>query len=220
MKYLLKSLLVLVIIVSSIFSANAQFSKSTKLISVGVSAGLYGRYYHNYDLAGLSRISLPSTSLQYETGFPEDMFGDFTKYITYGVFVGFQNQHYSKDVFSNTTYNVYKNYLYIWGGVLGSFHVVPLINEHTTLNIDGNKLDLYATVRSGLIFENYTSNYDNNPYDIDVQMDVISISNNKTYLYVGPALGARYYFMEKYAVFMEIGMTNLSNLSVGLSANL
>ena len=222
MKHLISIPLIFSILFISSFSAEAQFSKSTKLASAGIAMGLYGKYYHDFSEANLDRMYSPPVSLQYETGLSEESgLGELSQYVTAGVFVGFQGQRFSKDVMApNITYEVYKKYLYLWGGIVGSFHGVPLINENTTLNLDASKWDLYVSLKSGFVLERYNSNYENDPTDIQVQAGIIDIKQNKTFFYIGPVVGARYYFADQFAVYAEIGRANLSNMSVGATMKL
>ncbi len=210
-----------VLIMAFTFSSNvsAQFSASTKLISGGVSMGLYGRYYHDW---GMTKMSIPPIGIQYETGLGKDAgLGDLSSAITVGAYAAYHSQHYSKDItIYEYSYDIYKDYKYLMGGIVGSFHMVNMANSTFNLNIDPKKLDVYLSVKSGLVLEIYRSDYDGDPYATDAQNGTILIKENNPYFYLAPAIGARYYFLDNIAVFAEIGRVNLSNMFIGLSLNL
>ena len=220
------TVLISVLLMLSAFSSNvsAQFSASSKLISGGVSMGLYGRYYHDWGKSelGMTRMSIPPIGFQYETGIGKDAgLGDFTNSITFGVFAAYHSQHYSKDItVYEYSYDVYKDYKYLLGGIVGSFHMVNMANNTFNLNLDADKLDVYLSGKAGIVYEIYRSDYDGDPYATDAQNGTILIKDNSAYLYLAPVIGARYYFVDNIAVFAEIGRVNLSNMFVGISIKL
>ena len=85
---------------------------------------------------------------------------------------------------------------------------------------EGAEWDFYFSMKSGVVIQRYTSNYDDDPTDIDVQLGAIDIKENSVFFYIGPVLGTRYYLNEKFAFFGEIGRSNLSNMTIGASMKL
>ena len=83
-------------------------------------------------------------------------------------------------------------------GVRGSFHYSSLINEALDLDINDKKLDLYVVLNIGLEFQNYTG--DLGGFN----------SESNSYFRFRPALGARYYFNNKFAVYAEGKEKNIS----------
>ena len=199
--------------------AIAQFSSSSQLISAGISAGMYGRYYQSYSQLDLTKTAIPPISLQYEMGLGDDSgLENFASSITYGVFLGFSNQNFHRTIESVTIpYDVHKNYMYFWGGIVGSFHFVETLNSQLDLSLDSEKIDMYVSIKTGLIYKRYTSNYDSDPTSIEAQNGTIKISIPETLFYLAPVIGVRYYFVDNIAVFCEIGRANLSYMTLGLT---
>ncbi|MEA3443343.1 MAG: hypothetical protein U9R19_01305 [Bacteroidota bacterium] len=195
---------------------NAQYA-DTKLINVGVSISQYGKYYHDFEMSKLEgNISIP-IFLQYETGLGDKIDNDdFRQHVTMGVFLGYQKQNFKPTI--AISYEVYKNYSYLWGGVVGTLHGVDLANKYLDFSIPADKWDIYLSVKGGLVLEFYQSNYNSNPADMDVQLGKIDINELRTLIYLAPVLGARYYLLENVSVFTEIGRANMSNFSLGVSA--
>ena len=111
----ISTIIIAILILSCSYSLNAQFSKDTKIVSAGLSLGLYGKYFHDYADVNLNRVLTPPINLQFEKGISESSgLGELSSMITAGVFIGFQKQRYYKDVNTNmVTYEVYKNYNYL-----------------------------------------------------------------------------------------------------------
>jgi len=214
-------ILLSVFLTLSVFNnkAVAQYSSSSQLISAGVSAGMYGRYYHNFADLDLTKSAIPPISLQYEMGLGEGSgLGDLASAITYGVFVGFTSQNFHRTIESVVTpYEVNKRYTYFWAGIVGSFHFIEVLNNQLDMTLDSKKLDMYVSIKSGLVYQRYTSNYDGDPLAIDAQNGTIKININEKLFYLAPVIGARYYFTDNIAAFGEIGRANLSYMTVGLT---
>jgi len=210
------TLLLLSLIIFS-FSANSQSSDAKRILSAGLSLGLYGKYYNDFSEVKLDRTLTPPVSIQFETRLKNDLgLGEYAQYITVGVFAGFHSQDHRNEIEAYPeNYEAYKKYLYLWGGVSGSFHAVPILIEQANLTIDPNKWDLYVSLKSGVVLEKYKSNYYNNQSDIEVQMGNIDDENSNTFFYIAPVIGGRYYFTDMFAAFVELGRNNLSNLTFG-----
>lgn len=214
------------VILSLIFSLGsmAQYN-SVKLFNAGLSFGLYQKYYDKNTAEVLTNESISRPiHFQYETGIAEiaDL-EEFSQYITVGVYAGLQTkQKYAKDyeVGNSFSKEAYKQYFYLWGGVVGTIHTVGMANKYLDISIPADTWDVYLSTRLGLIYGKSKRNYDSQPKEVQTQLDEFLYKNDKTYLYLAPVLGVRYYFIEKVSLFGEIGYANLSVVSVGASIKL
>lgn len=160
---------------------------NVKIFGAGISVGSYG-----YGWAGTRSISIPPVSAYVEIGLHE--------YITAGPFVGFNRWNYR-----------YTNWSYAWtfihAGLRGSFHYTGILNELIDGDIDETKLDLYVTLMGGLQLRNYSS----------TSAGFTDHYSNQVRVFLGPVAGARYYFADNIAVFLEGGYGSLGALTGGLS---
>ena len=169
-------------------SAGGTVDYSTvKLFSAGISVGSYG-----YGWAGSRTIGFPPLSASLEIGLHE--------YITAGPFVGFNRWNYR-----HTNWNY--AWTFIHAGLRGSFHYTGILNELLDGDIDETKLDLYVTLMGGLQLRNYSS----------TTSGFGDHYSNQIRLFVGPVAGARYYFSDNLAVFVEGGYGSLGALTGGLT---
>lgn len=212
------------IIFSLVFSSGlmAQFN-SVKLINAGVSFGLYEKYRDDLLSETFDKsISLPF-HFQYEKGISEipDL-EEFSQHITVGVYAGIQpKQKYFKKYYAdNLAREAFKNYFYLWGGLVGTVHAVGLANKYLDITIPADTWDVYLSVKGGLVYEHSKRNYEMNPNEVLTLSNEFEIKNDKTRIYLAPVLGVRYYFVEKVSLFGEFGYANLSVISVGASVKL
>lgn len=199
----------------------SQFTKNDRILSAGISASSYGRYFHN--LPSYKESLFIPVYIQYENGLNEgSFFAEYSKYLTSGSYLGFARKYYSKDIFpidNSPAYSVYRSYAYLSGGLLLSFHYTPLLEE-LDLSIDPKQFDLFLTLRAGVNLEFFKSDFDQDPNAFEVQQGTFKMTDLNTFFYLAPTLGGRYYFTDKLAVQLELGYFNLGKLSVGLSYNL
>ncbi len=219
----MKKILIIVVAITLAFlgKVNAQYN-SVKLISAGTSFGIYGKYYNDYEKSTMDEESSMPVFLQYETGLGDkvDLQG-FEKHITMGLFAGFHKQEYTNTItLPAINYEVYRKFNYLTGGVVGTIHGVDLANEHLDITIPADKWDIYLSIKAGLVFEYYRSNYDQVPTAMEVQLGNIDISELNTHFYLAPVVGARYYLIDKVSLFAELGRANLSTFSFGASLKL
>jgi hypothetical protein len=156
-------------------------------------AGMFLSY--SYGFLGTRSLSIPPITGYYEFGVHE--------YITAGPFASFARWNYR-----------YAGWNYSWSffqlGGRGSFHLTSFLNDTFDGNIDEEKWDLYITMLAGLEFRGY---------DGGSAVDPTSY-HNRTRLFLGPVAGARYYFNDNMAVFLEGGAGSLGALLLGVSARL
>jgi len=87
-------------------------------------------------------------------------------------------------------------------GARGSFHYSSLLEELLESDFKSDKLDLYVTLIMGLEFRSYNGDF---------------TTSNSADIFVGPVLGARYYFNPKLAVYAEGGRGSFSILKFGIT---
>ncbi|MCF8372849.1 MAG: hypothetical protein K9H64_14595 [Bacteroidales bacterium] len=213
-------------IFSLVFSSSlmAQFDEA-KLINVGISFGLYEKYYDGTTSEILTEESISRPiHFQYEKGISDIVdLEEFSKYITVGVYAGLQaKQKYSKNYTGNNmfTKEAYKKYFYLWGGAVGTIHAVGLANKYLDISIPEDSWDIYLSTRLGLVYGKSKRNYETNPIELQTQVDEYEYKKDKTRLFFAPVIGARYYLMDKVSLFGEFGYANLSVISIGASIKL
>ncbi|QHT66629.1 hypothetical protein GXP67_08155 [Rhodocytophaga rosea] len=97
-------------------------------------------------------------------------------------------------------------------GGRGTFHATPLLNDALDLNLDENKLDLYASVIAGLQISSWY--YDNDYWN---QPGFNMPNNNRVRPVLGPVLGVRYMFNPGFGVYFEGGRGALGWATFGAS---
>ena len=200
----------------------AQFSDA-KLINAGVSFALYEKYYD--DVLGElmdEKKSIP-IHVQFERGLGDKLDLDgFEDYLTFGVYAGLQTKqrYYENYAVGDGYKEAYKKYTHVWGGVVGSLHAVELANKHLDFSIPSDQLDIYLSMRAGLVFQMIKKNYENNPQEVMTQMNNFVAKDDKTFVFFAPVVGARYFLTEKAGLFLEIGKANLSLVSLGATVKL
>lgn len=205
------------------FFTLGQFKPGDALCSAGISFSQYGNYSHKWDSeSNFDKSGILPIWVQYESGLPDTWdLGDETPNFTLGAFLGFSKMDYEKVVSyaGNDPYRVFKNYGYLTFGGVFSYHYTPLLGE-IDITLDPKKFDLYVSVKAGLVFSRFKSNYDDNPLDPNVPLGMIDNSSSKSYLALAPQLGCRYYFHPRWAAMAEIGYFNMSLVSLGVSYRL
>lgn len=153
----------------------------------------FGLGYYGYGYAFGSRsTSFPALTVNYEHGIHE--------YFGVGPYAGYASWNYR-------SFGVEGGSSIFSVGARGSFHYSSLVNEALDLGINDKKLDLYVTLIIGMTFFNNTGFLEDNRY------------NNSKFDF-GPVLGARYYFGNKFGVYVEGGRGALSYLTLGVTVKL
>jgi len=151
-----------------------------------------------YSSYGYNRYSLPNLRANLEYGFSDIISG--------GAFVGYS--HYGwKWTDVNGDWNEKHSYLSVGGRM--TFHVWNFLNNNLDLNLGVEKLDLYASLMLGALIKTTT---DKRP--------TVTTSNTNLGFYIGPTFGAKYYFTDRTAVFIEGGYGAGSYGIVGLTFKL
>ncbi|MEJ8757149.1 hypothetical protein WG947_09090 [Pontibacter sp. H259] len=148
--------------------------------------------YYGYGFVGSRSGGFIPVTASIEKGFHE--------YISAGPYVGYASWKYKGP-----------NYNYSWNftsvGARGTFHAVPLLNESLSTTINEEKFDLYATLIAGLEFRSFSGDNDIEDYA------------NETNFFIGPVLGAKYKFNDRFGVYFEGGRGAFGYGTLGVSAN-
>lgn len=188
--------LIVIISVVSIYTANAQaWSKDTKVLAFGIGGSQffhidedYYRYYYNrYGYYGRRFPYSPTTgqfNFQGEFGVHDYVGVGFTVGVGGGTGWG---------RFGSISY--YDGELTVPVGAIANFHFFQLIADKTGKDIHADKLDVYAGVNIGsgvaILFDSFYSTND--------QIKAVPI------VFGGVQAGARYYFIDKFGVNLEVG---------------
>ncbi|MDO1445220.1 hypothetical protein Q0590_03105 [Rhodocytophaga aerolata] len=194
MKNKLSVLFALCLMIFFAQSAKAQYEKGDILINPGISIGGYG--YYNYGLYSNSGGFLPLTiNAEYSIN---DMFS-----------VGGYAGYYSR------TYKYSNDYKDRWTalsiGARGTLHASGLLNDQLDLNINEEKLDIYASLLLG--FETYS-------WKVDEKWGGSNYYNNGSRVFPGLTFGARYFFTPKFGGYLELGRNAFGYLNLGVSFKL
>lgn len=149
----------------------------------------FGLGYYNYGFGFGRTFSIPALEANFEVGI-HDYFG-------VGPYAGFVSWNYT-----NTNFN--GNFSIFTVGVRGSFHYSALVEELLETDLTSDKLDLYVTMILGAEIENYSDDFE-------------TLYDNQTTVFVGPVLGARYYFGKSFGIYAEGGRGSFSFLKLGVS---
>jgi len=190
------------------------------MLNGGLSFGYYYKYDHKWDDNGLRFHYLPPFVFQLERGTNDNPdLGMLNQQITWGIFAGFNKKRY--DIISSTVTNVkaFKEYTFVPLGVSCTLHCTKFLNDELDIVLDKNKYDLYISLKGGIVYEHYHSNYDLDPHDPKVSLDEINKLNDEVHIYLAPQIGGRYYFYTDFAAFAELGYFNLSFLTIGVTYN-
>lgn len=90
-----------------------------------------------------------------------------------------------------------------------SFHYAELLNEHLDLGIPTDKIDLYVTGIIGINSHKYSRT---EPTERKTTTDYN--------FFIGPILGARYMFSDKFGLYVEGGRGSLGAANVGITLKL
>ena len=186
----MKKLLLLIAVIFSIQTANAQSTshkKGDNLLNVGVGLG-----YYNYGFVGNRTLNLPAFTANFELGV-HDYFG-------VGPFVGFKSWGYRDNNNVNYRFNLFA------AGARASFHYLALLNDALELGIDDQQWDFYITLHLGIENRSYTA-------------DLQGLNPTTIFIY-RPAAGFRYYLSPDFGLYAEGGYGALSFLTVGATLKL
>lgn len=167
---------------------NLAYNKGDKIFLAGISFGSYG-----YGYLGGRNVGVPPISAALELGIHENF--------SVGPYVGYASWNYGY-----TGFDYSYNFLAV--GARGSFHYVPLLNEALDLSLDEEKLDFYVTLLVGLEFRTYSG---------DNFGGALGGYGNDTQFRIGPALGFKYKFNDKFGVFFEGGRGAFGYGTIGVA---
>lgn len=131
----------------------------------------------------------------YDNGIP--LGGSFEKGITDKISVGADVNYLSSKY--DYGFGASSRFTALYIGARGSYHLSD------DLNIGIDELDLYGTGSVGFRSFTWSDSFGNNDS---------SFGNG---IYVGVSAGARYYFSDKMAAFLELGATGSSNARLGIA---
>ena len=170
-------------------SATAQVfeGKGDLSVNAGLSLGVIGYGYGGLGSAG---FAVPLTAnLNYGI---HEMF-------SVGPYLAYMGRSYGSTTLSAFGF-----------GAQGTFHASPFLNENLDLNINEEKVDVYAKLVLG--YENYSWSYDGQR-DYDWAGDSGGVD-------FGTVLGVRYMFNEKVGAYAEGGRGTFGLLTLGVSFKL
>ncbi len=187
----MKKLCILTFLACSVaFSAQAQntvrvgesggglaYNKGDKIFMAGISFGGY-----SYGYLGGRSVSVPPLTAALELGIHENF--------SVGPYVGYASWSYDY-----TSINYSWNFLAV--GARGSLHYVPLLNEALDLSLDEEKMDFYVSLLVGMEFQTYSGESFGG-----ILGD--GYANNSRFR-LGPVLGFKYKFNDKFGVYFEGG---------------
>ncbi len=219
-KQLLKFTFIVFIALGFSTQSFSQFTSDSKIISAGITGGLYAKYYHS--IHDYDRSIVAPMFIQFEKGFSEGSpFAEYSSFFTAGAFLGVGQEYLSRDFTSPELieYEVYRSYLNLSGGIVLSGHYTTLLEEIDII-LDPEVFDLYVSLKAGLTMQLYKSNFDQSPMDNEVIAGLFEKKDRETFLYVSPTLGARYYFTPQIGAMIEFGYFNTGSYTIGLSYKL
>ncbi|PKR81801.1 hypothetical protein CW751_00225 [Brumimicrobium salinarum] len=186
MKKILGIIFISIMCFGSIPNANAQEGyESNKLyLDLGIGLPRYSivnKYYYNS--LGYNHYSIPNLRANLEYGFSNVVSG--------GAFVGYTHNGYK---WENAAGQWDNKYSYLSLGARFSFHIWDFINENMGLATGVEQLDLYAALMIGGVVRSHRD-----------QEPTRTITTSTTNFYIGPTLGAKYFFSDGAAVFVEAG---------------
>lgn len=168
-------------------------------LGVGVPRSSYGGLYsYGYGYSGYSRTP----------GFKVDVLYGFNDFISGGIYFGFQHSGYKETDYwdYNNSYVEKHSYNRFTIAVGASFHVWSFLNTTLDLGLGVNKLDLYVTPLAGADIHAYKEK------DMGGPGHVTKSSNVDPFF--GGTVGAKYYFLDWLAVYIEAGY-NVSTVFEG-----
>jgi hypothetical protein len=177
--------------------ATAQDLQPVDYSQVSIAGGGISFGYYGYGFAGSRSIGIPPLTAFYEMGVHQN--------ITAGPFISYARWDYRWGV-AGSTWGY--NWSFLTLGGRGTLHLTSLINEWFDTEIDVSRWDLYGTAILGLEFRRFSYTGTGFPGEYD----------NDWRLFLGPVLGARYYFSNNIGVYLEGGRGSLGAFTVGVSA--
>ena len=193
MKKIIAVLAIAALTLTSMESKAQAFDKNTQIISLAIGGAVmfhipigYATYY--------SSFYTPLTAQLYVQG-------EFAvhRYVGVGFTTGIGGRGPGTVGITGVYYGFYPEFN-IPIGVIANFHFYQLIGDKAKKNIHSDKLDIYAglSLGSGIAIHPGGGYYDiNRNYHAGAFNDVL--------FFVGPQVGARYYFTPKVAVNAELG---------------
>ena len=158
------------------------YNEGDKIFMAGISFGYYG-----YGLGSGRSVSVPPLTAALELGIHENF--------SVGPYVGYASWGWDNRLLG-VNYNYRYNFLAI--GARGSFHYVPILNEALDLSLDEEKLDFYVTLLVGLEFQSYNGEDFGGPFGD-------RYNDNYTRFRLGPVLGFKYKFNDRFGAYFEGG---------------
>lgn len=181
-------------------SGEKCFDENTHIINLGVGFG-GGRYYRGSYGGYSDRIS-PAFSISYEQSLPKRV---GPGYIGVGAYAGFQTARYRYDYDNNNNNGRYyyeHKYNYTMIAARGAYHWDVL---------NSKKAEVYAGAIIGVRIQTY--NFATNDPDPDFNY---RLSEGSAYAAYSLFAGARWYFVDRVALFGEVGY-GISYLTGGIS---
>ncbi|MGB3778208.1 MAG: hypothetical protein WA960_07600 [Tunicatimonas sp.] len=169
------------------------YNKGDKIFMAGISFGTYG-----YGLGSGRSIGIPPLTAALEFGVHENF--------SVGPYVGYASWNYDD-------FGLDYGWNFLAVGARGSFHYVPVLNEALDLSLDEEKLDFYVTLLVGLEFQSFTGDSFGGIFGDD-------LNSNSTNFRLGPVLGFKYKFNDKFGVYFEGGRGAFGYGTIGLAIHL
>lgn len=172
------------------------YEEGKTYFDIGIGAprfGLVNNYIYN--IYGYNSYNMPVLRANLEYG--------FTDFISGGLYAGYSHYGWS---WSNSLGDWDERYSYLSLGLRGTFHIWDFLNKHLELGLGVDQFDLYASLMLGVRVKSMTDKTPSN-------------RNTSRYsdVFVGTTVGAKYYFTQRAAVFLEGGYGSSSFGIIGLS---
>ncbi|MCX6257042.1 MAG: hypothetical protein NTW49_03955 [Bacteroidia bacterium] len=220
MKSMIAKALVIISIVLLFFAmpSFSQFDNNLRLLDGGFSFGYYYKYQKTWNEEGLNLHYFPPFMLHIESGMNDNPnMGKLNHTFTWGAFAGFDVKDFDKNIDSaNYHYLAYRKYSYCPLGLSFTFHYSGFLKD-LEIKFDEKKIDLYVSLRLGIVYEHFHSNFDINKSFSQNYLGYNTSSTDKYNPYFAPQLGGRYYFNNNFAAFAELGYYNLSSFTIGVT---
>lgn len=194
------SLLILFLFSLTSYKTNAQaYSQDKIYLNAGVSFAFnwyrptVANFWTDYQYS-----FTPPLVLSVEKGFSE--------YLSAGVYGAHRSYGWDYEGFDGFYENRYTRMSF---GARVSFHYVDLLNEHLELGLPAEELDLYVTGIIGF-----------NTYKRSITEPTYRKTDRNVNFFVGPVLGARYFFTDKFGLYIEGGRGSLGFANGGLTFKL
>ncbi|WP_107037276.1 hypothetical protein [Brumimicrobium mesophilum] len=183
-------------------TATAQevgYEKGKTYFDIGIGAPRFGfGNSYLYNNSGYNSYRVPVLRANVEIGFNELFSG--------GLYAGYSHYGYR---WTNALGDWDTKYSFITAGFRGTFHIWDFINENLDLGLGYEEFDLYASLMIGAQINSFS---DKTP--------VNRTTNRSTKAFFGITTGAKYYFTNKVAVFIEGGYGASSYGLIGLTFKL